>query len=60
MANLAFLIFGMLKLIETLHIVSSVKKNIFQVKIFEEIALFLFVIYSFIKFKLLLNLPKSF
>ena len=33
--------------------------NIFQIKIFNEIALLLFMIYSFIKFKVLVSLPKS-
>ena len=36
------------------------KKNIFQMKIFEELTLFLFIIYSFLKFKALLSVPKSF
>ena len=36
------------------------KMNIFQVKIFNEITLLLFMIYSFIKFKVLVSLPKSF
>ena len=34
--------------------------NIFQRKIFNEITLLLFMIYSFIKFKVLVSLPKSF
>ena len=36
------------------------KMNIFQIKIFYEITLLLFMIYSFIKFKVLVSLPKSF
>ena len=36
------------------------KINIFQMKIFNEVTLFLFIIYSFIKFKVLVSLPKSF
>ena len=35
------------------------KMNIFQIKILNEIILRLFIIYSFIKFKVLLSLPKS-
>ena len=34
--------------------------NIFQIKICNEITLLLFMIYSFIKFKVLVSLPKSF
>ena len=55
-----FLKFGMVKLFETLQTVSNVKMNIFQIKIFNEITLLLFIIYNFIKFKVLVNLPKSF
>ena len=55
-----FLKLGMVKLFETLHTVSNVKINIFQTKIFNEITLLLFIIYSFIKFKVLISLPKSF
>ena len=36
------------------------KMNIFQIKIFNEITLLLFMIYSFIKFKVLVSLPNSF
>ena len=36
------------------------KMNYFQIKIFNEITLLLFMIYSFIKFKVLVSLPKSF
>ena len=36
------------------------KINIFQIKIFNEITLLLFMIYSFIKFKVLVSLPNSF
>ena len=55
-----FLKFGMVKVFETLQIVSNVKMNIFQKKIFNEITLLLFITYSFIKFKVLVSLPKSF
>ena len=55
-----FLKFGMVKLFETLQIISNMKMNIFQVKLFNEITLLLFMIYSFIKFKILVSLPKSF
>ena len=34
--------------------------NIFQMKIFNEITFLLFIFYSFIKFKVLASLPKSF
>ena len=40
--------------------VSNVKKNIFQIKIFEENTISLLIIYSSIKFKVLWSLPKSF
>ena len=55
-----FLKFGMVKLFETLQTVSNVKMNICQIKIFNEITLLLFLIYSFIKFKVFVNLPKGF
>ena len=56
-----FLKFWMAKLFETLQTVSNMKMNIFQIKIFCEITLLLFIIiYSFIKFKVLVSLPKSF
>ena len=55
-----FLKFGMVKVFETLQTFSNVKMNIFHMKIFNEITLLLFVIYSFIKFKVLVSLPKSF
>ena len=55
-----FLKFGMVKVFETLQTVSNVKINIFQMKIFDEITLFLCIIYSCIKFKVLVSLPKSF
>ena len=45
---------------ETLQTVSNVKMNIFQIKIFNEITLLLFIIYSFVKFIVLVSLPKSF
>ena len=54
-----FLKFGMVKVFETLQTVSNVKMNIFHMKIFNEITLLVFVIYSFIKFKVLVSLPKS-
>ena len=51
---------GMVKLHETLHTFSkSVNEYILWIKIFGKIIL-LFIIYSFIKFKLLLSLLKSF
>ena len=50
----------MVKVFETLQTVSNVKMNIFQMKIFNEITFLLFIIYSFIKFKVLVSLPKSF
>ena len=55
-----FLKFGMVKVFETLQTVSNIKMNIFQMKIFNAITLLLFIIYSFIKFKVLISLPKSF
>ena len=55
-----FLKFGMVKVFETLQTVSNVKMNICQIKIFNEITLLLFLIYSFIKFKVFVNLPKGF
>ena len=55
-----YLKFEMVKVFETLHTVSNVKMNIFQMKIFNEIALLLFILNSFIKFKILVSLPKSF
>ena len=54
-----FLKLGMVKLFETLHAVSNVKINSFQIKIFNEITLLLFIINRFTKYKLLLSLPKS-
>ena len=50
----------MVKLFETLQTVSNVKMNICQINIFNEITLLLFIIYSFIKFKVLVNLPEGF
>ena len=52
--------FGMVKVFKTLQTVSCVKIDIFQMKIFNEITLLPFLIYSFIKFKVLVGLPKSF
>ena len=54
-----FLKFGMVKVFETLQTASNVKMNTFQMKKFNEITLLLFIIYSFIKFKVLVSLPKS-
>ena len=53
-----FLKFGMVKLFETLQTISNMKMNIFQIKIFNETTLLLLIIYSFIKFKILVSLPK--
>ena len=50
----------MVKVFENLQTVSNVKMKVFQMKIFNEIALFLFIIYSFIKLKVLVSLPKTF
>ena len=50
----------MVKLFETLQTVSNVKMIIFQIKILNKITLLLFITYCFIKFKLLVSLPKSF
>ena len=55
-----FLKIGMVKVFETLQTISNVKINIFQIKIFNEITLLLFIICSFIKFKVLAGLLKSF
>ena len=55
-----FLKFGMVKVFETLQTVSNVKMNIFQIKILDEITLLLFIVDSFIKFKVLVSLPKCF
>ena len=52
--------FGMVKVFENLQTVSNVKMKNFQMKIFNEITLFLFIIYSFIKLKVLVSVPKSF
>ena len=46
--------------LETLQTVSNVKMNIFQMKIFLEIALILFINYSSIKLKVSVSLPKGF
>ena len=50
----------MVKVFETLQTVSNVKMIIFQMKKINEITLLLFIIHSFINFKVLLSLPKSF
>ena len=42
MLNLIFLKFGKVQRFETLHTVSNVNKNKFQIKILEEIPLFAF------------------
>ena len=55
-----FLKFGMGNFFEILQTVSNVKMNIFQMKKFNEITLLFISIYSFIKFKELVSLPKSF
>ena len=55
MVMFIFLKFGMVKVFEILHIVSNVKMNIFQMKIFNEITLLLFIIYFFIKFQVSLK-----
>ena len=47
-----FFKFGMVKVFETLQMVSNVKMNIFQIKILNEITLLLFIIYSFSETKL--------
>ena len=43
-----------------LQTISNMQMNIFQIKMLNEITLLLFMIYSFIKFKVLVSLPKSF
>ena len=58
MVNFIFLKFGMMKLFETLQTISNVKMNTCQMKKFNETTL-LFIIYSFIKFKVLVSLPKN-
>ena len=55
-----FLKFGMVKVFETLQTVLNVKMIIFQIKVLNEITLLLFIIDSFIKFKVIVSLPKSF
>ena len=55
-----FLKFGMVKVFENLQTVSNVKINIFQMKIFNDITLLLFIISGFITFKVLVSLPKRF
>ena len=52
--------FGMVTVFENLQTISNVKMKIFQMKIFNEITLLLFIIYSFIKLKILVSLPKNF
>ena len=55
-----FLNFGMVKCFKTFQTFSNVKLNTFQINIFNVTTLLLFIIYSFIKFKVLESLPKSF
>ena len=55
-----FLKFGMVKDFESLQTVSNMKMNVFQMKTFNDITLLLFIISSFITFKVLVSLPKSF
>ena len=55
-----FLKFGTVKVFETSQTVSNVKMNICHIKIFDKITLHLFIIYSFVKFKVLVSLSKSF
>ena len=55
-----FLKFGMVKVFKTSQTVSNVEINILQMKIFDKITLLLFIIDVFIKFKVLVSLPKSF
>ena len=57
MANLFFLTFEMVKLLET-YTVSNVKMNIFQIKVFKEIIL-LIINYNLIKFKVIFSLDKN-
>ena len=57
MVIFTFLKFGKVKLFEILQTISNMKMIIFQIKIFNEITLFLFMIYNF---KVLVSLPKSF
>ena len=55
--HLLFFKFGMMKVFETLHTYLKYENKYFQMKIFNEITLLLFIIYSFIKFKVLVSLP---
>ena len=55
-----FLKFGMVKLFETLQTLLNMEMNTFQMKIFDKTTPLLFMIYSFIKFKVSVSLPKSF
>ena len=50
----------MVKVFETLYAVSNVKTSIFQIKLLNDIALLLFIIYTFVKFEVSVSLPKSF
>ena len=59
-SNLHFSQMVMVKVYETLQTISKVKMNIFQMKILNKITLILFIICSFIKFKVLVSLPKCF
>ena len=55
-----FLKFGMMKVGETLQTLSNVKMIVFQIKILNKITLLLFIIDSFIKFKVKISLTKGF
>ena len=55
-----FLKFRMVNVFETLQTLLTVKMNIFQMKISNEITLLLILICSFIKFKVFISLPTSF
>ena len=57
---LTFLKFGMVEIVKTLHTVLDVKTEYSSDKILEETILFLFMIYSVIKFKVSSSVPKSF
>ena len=57
MVSFIFFKFGMEKFLERLHIVLNGKMFIFQIKLFDEITLLVFIIYSFIKFKIQVKSP---
>ena len=56
--NFIFLKVGMVKLFKTLHITRNVKIKLFKTKIFEDITLLIFRIYSFIELKVSMSLSK--